>query len=415
MIIAPSSRKRLTEQLALFDSASAFPLSAVRGAPPKAGRFPLVLYSAGLNSFDTDNAILAETLARRGYVVATVAQQGMSADRIDLSLAPADVETQVRDLEIAASTLRRRQDVDGTRAGIMGWSMGGVAAILFQMRHPEVSAVVTLDPSFGFRDHPSQIQRAPGFAPLRMTVPLLVLAEASADASDAIVDSLAYSDREVIRFPGIVHEDFTMEAELSTVLDSRSGRRSSAYPAVASRIINAYVVAFMDANLRGDSAQITVLRAQPLTYDAPAGSIERHRKSRQRPVFTANELALLIERSGLDTAVSIVTARGTTLVPKATIRESEVNTLAYAYLNRGDGFFALKLFRINTLAFPRSANTFDGLADALIATGDSRGAAEAYRRVLELLPGDSSLSSSTREALRNNAVRFLSGVTTPQS
>jgi len=122
-------------------------------------------------------------------------------------------------------------------------------------------------------------------------------------------------------------------------------------------------------------------------------------------VFTATELALLIERSGFDTAVSIVT--------EATIRESEVNTIAYAYLNRGDGTFALKLFRINTLAFPRSANTFDGLADALIATGDSRGAAEAYRRVLELLPGDSSISSSTREALRNNATRFLSGVRTP--
>jgi hypothetical protein len=214
----------------------------------------------------------------------------------------------------------------------------------------------------------------------------------------------------VIRFPGLVHEDFTMEAQLAAVLHSRSGRRSSAYPAVASTIINAYVVAFMDANLRGDSARLSALRAKPLTYDAPAGSVERHRESRQRPVFTANELALLVERRGFDTAVSLVTAGGRTLVPTATIRESEVNTLAYAYLNRGDGAFALKLFRINTLAFPRSANTFDGLADALIATGDSRGAAAAYRRVLELLPGDSSLSPSMREALKNNASRFLGGM-----
>jgi hypothetical protein len=64
--------------------------------------------------------------------------------------------------------------------------------------------------------------------------------------------------------------------------------------------------------------------------------------------------------------------------------------------------------RLNAAVFPTSANAFDSLADGLIALGDRAGAASAYRRVLDLLETDASLSAETREILRRNATRFLS-------
>jgi len=65
---------------------------------------------------------------------------------------------------------------------------------------------------------------------------------------------------------------------------------------------------------------------------------------------------------------------------------------------------------LNTLAFPRSANAFDSLADGLLAAGDSAGAVEAYRRVLALVPDDATISAETRAAIVRNATLFLERV-----
>jgi len=67
--------------------------------------------------------------------------------------------------------------------------------------------------------------------------------------------------------------------------------------------------------------------------------------------------------------------------------EREVNALGYRLLGQGDVAHAVQAFRLNTRAFSSSANTYDSLAEALLAAGYRDAAIASYRRALEVEPG----------------------------
>ncbi len=68
--------------------------------------------------------------------------------------------------------------------------------------------------------------------------------------------------------------------------------------------------------------------------------------------------------------------------------EFAVNLLGYARLQAGDTKDAIELFKLNTEAYPASANTQDSLSDGYLATGQKDLALAAEEKCLELLPGD---------------------------
>jgi len=66
--------------------------------------------------------------------------------------------------------------------------------------------------------------------------------------------------------------------------------------------------------------------------------------------------------------------------------EREVNALGYRFLGAGKVPLAIQAFRLNTRAFPSSANTFDSLGEALLGAGYRGAAIASYRRALEVEP-----------------------------
>jgi len=67
---------------------------------------------------------------------------------------------------------------------------------------------------------------------------------------------------------------------------------------------------------------------------------------------------------------------------------SELNTYGYVLLSAGKQKEALTVFKINTLAFPTNANTFDSLAEAYLEMGETELAIENYKKVLDMKPDD---------------------------
>jgi hypothetical protein len=67
--------------------------------------------------------------------------------------------------------------------------------------------------------------------------------------------------------------------------------------------------------------------------------------------------------------------------------ERDVNALGYRLAGSGQHEPAIQAFRINARAFPRSANAFDSLGEALLGGGYRDAAIAAYRRALEVQPG----------------------------
>lgn len=75
-------------------------------------------------------------------------------------------------------------------------------------------------------------------------------------------------------------------------------------------------------------------------------------------------------------------------LPAAHIVESSINAMGYRHLESGDIGAAIGIFRLNTDTFPTSANTWDSLAEGVMARGDHEMAIRYYRRSLELDPGN---------------------------
>jgi hypothetical protein len=81
--------------------------------------------------------------------------------------------------------------------------------------------------------------------------------------------------------------------------------------------------------------------------------------------------------------------------------EAEINSLGYELLNGGRVPQALLVFRIGADAYPRSANTWDSLAEALIVAGQREEGIAMYRKALSI---DSTWVPS-RQALERLGVR----------
>ena len=65
-----------------------------------------------------------------------------------------------------------------------------------------------------------------------------------------------------------------------------------------------------------------------------------------------------------------------------------MNLLGYAKLQAGEKQDAIELFKLNTEAYPASANAQDSLSDGYLAAGQNDLALAAEQRCLELLPAD---------------------------
>ena len=77
--------------------------------------------------------------------------------------------------------------------------------------------------------------------------------------------------------------------------------------------------------------------------------------------------------------------------------ESDLNGLGYRLLSRKRFKEAIEVFKLNVSAYPQSANVYDSLAEAYLASGDKQEAIENYRKSLELDPQSESAKKALRE------------------
>ena len=109
------------------------------------------------------------------------------------------------------------------------------------------------------------------------------------------------------------------------------------------------------------------------SYDLPKRSV-------------AYSLADRIEKEGIPEAVEHYK------VVKASteyyLDEEEMNRAGYEFLETGKVKEASAIFKLNTEAFPKSANTFDSYGEALMALGNKTEALENYKQSVKLNPGN---------------------------
>lgn len=68
--------------------------------------------------------------------------------------------------------------------------------------------------------------------------------------------------------------------------------------------------------------------------------------------------------------------------------EGGMNSLGYSFLQNGKIKDAIELFKLNTIAYPNSSNTYDSLGEAYLNDGQKNLAIENYEKSLELNPNN---------------------------
>jgi tetratricopeptide (TPR) repeat protein len=84
------------------------------------------------------------------------------------------------------------------------------------------------------------------------------------------------------------------------------------------------------------------------------------------------------------------------------LNEQEINSVGYFLLynlKRIDA--AIIFFKLNTLEFPKSANTFDSLGEAYMVSGDNKKAIENYKKSFELDPTNDNAQKMIEKMTQN--------------
>jgi dienelactone hydrolase len=251
------------------------PTFCIRNAPPKEGKFPLVIYHSGHGSSFEDNSILCEFLASQGYVVLGSAFQNPSGTSFGVD----GNETSVRDLEYLIGYARQLPGVDWNHIGVIGHSGGAHAALMFRAQsHCAADAIISLDTTqdyYSLVDNRWEDMTTTVVKNRRnMTGPLLLVA--NPHAFFQMADSLSSARRYYLTIKELDHNDFIAQGCIRKDLRYRlhlgdpnqtaedRAKEKAGLGAVEAGYdsLCAYVLRFLDAELKGDAPGIDFLAKQ---------------------------------------------------------------------------------------------------------------------------------------------------------
>lgn len=121
-------------------------------------------------------------------------------------------------------------------------------------------------------------------------------------------------------------------------------------------------------------------------------------RGRPRPLTLGEELGEQHRAKGIDAALEHYADLKLRYYSRGAydFGERSLNDLGFEILGKGDAAAAIKIFKLNTDEFPKSANAWDSLAEAYMKAGDMKRATQLYEKVLEMDPK----SENAREMLK---------------
>jgi hypothetical protein len=355
-------------------------LLASRDATPASGRFPLVV--GQLRTLST--TVTNEYLASHGYVIAMI--DGASPDEPDPGIG---LDIAERDMEFAVPQMRKLPFVDPARLAALGFSGSGFSQILFAMRHPDVDAVSDLESAIFDEGVFWPLSGGWGYQLTALRVPFLHMYSVPLSKREnriADFEGMRYSQRHhyLVDAPGIHHWDFATEGmAASTVLGVRGANATRLRQAFETT--NRYLLAFFNAYVKRDAAELAFLRRDPAANGAPQGLATIRELPAVRPAPSVQAFQTVAFQRGIEPALAMLDAARQSDPQAALFQEARLNGVAYRLFRNGKQPDGLALFRKIVEMFPSSSNAYDSLSEALEATGDRAGAAATARKGLEVL------------------------------
>jgi hypothetical protein len=327
------------------------PTAAHHDAPPAPGRFALVLYAPGYNASPLTHTVTLEYLASHGFIVAS--SPSIGATPAGMTLDVRGVEHQARDLAFILGEAKGWPNVDSTRVGAAGFSLGASAALLTAMRDERLGAVVSLDGSIGFDNGTPVTRTAADFAIARFRVPLLHFNVSGDPANDlSVIEALRFSERTVVTMTGIDHEEFIPTVLISSTVKGPAPRTAR----VAYTSVTEYLRAFLERTLQPGAM------TRSSAFARPPGSIS-YLAARQPPP-SEEEFVTLIEADGVERARQVFDDVQRREPGLPFVSEALLHLVGTRLLDRGLAKDALMVFQMNLRLYPRSKDARAAVAKA---------------------------------------------------
>jgi pimeloyl-ACP methyl ester carboxylesterase len=312
--------------------------------------------------------LLAPQLAAAGIHALAIDYRGFGesgGDRFD-QMAPQQAQQMINDkwpgdIDAAYAFLLAQQGVDKARIGTAGGSCGVIQAVHLARRHHEIRSLVLLagpaDPE--------------GLEFIEQTPWLPIFAAAAADdqydanAPTLMEWMLALSGNPRNRFAGFK--------------DGKHGTEIfGPHPELPKQIVAWYVETLVK-NPADPKATVVPTKTPMREFWQKA----------EAPSDVPAAVQMFHEARKRDSNV--------VLFP-----ETALNLLGYQHLQAGKTKEAIELFKLNTEAYPASANTYDSLGDAYLADGQNDLALQSSRKAIDMLADDKS-NDDRKKAIRASA------------
>jgi pimeloyl-ACP methyl ester carboxylesterase len=254
----------------LLERLLATPTACTRGAKPLDRKGPVLIYHCGAGSSFEDNSVLCEFLASHGYVVIGSAFQQAAGTTFNID----GGEGSAREMAFLIGYASRLPYADWGHVAIAGHSAGAQASLVYASRgSTPVDAVVSLDTTQDYEslaDHgwtefvPVVLSSSPN-----MTMPILFAA--NAHAIFELADALVGSERDLLTFKDLHHNDFISQGLFKRMLESWSDQAGkdiprpptlAGSPQASYESLCEYILAFLDTRLRGDLTRHAALDAK---------------------------------------------------------------------------------------------------------------------------------------------------------
>lgn len=200
-----------------------------------AEKFPLIIYAAGMNGSSWENAVLFDSLARHGYVVAAVSSVGKFPGFMSEAV---DLGEQVQDILFACKKMKAQSFIDTAKIGLLSWSLGGTAIVKAAMLSSDFRCLLSFDGTeihyYGFdtawdKEY-NTIMSIPPFSPGNISIPYMYLSSEHPKKVDSIYvfpKHVHSADVYFLKLNHAIHEDFSSLPTIVKSVEPRLGNTDS--------------------------------------------------------------------------------------------------------------------------------------------------------------------------------------------
>ncbi|MGC4034868.1 MAG: hypothetical protein QM764_02830 [Chitinophagaceae bacterium] len=370
------------------------------GAAPFRGKFPLLI--GMLRPLST--AIVNEMLASNGYVVAMVTGENTSSFSESALF-------DIPDMRLVMIELEKTGTIDMEKIGTFGFSGSGFSQVLFAMNDYRVKAVADIESGIYMNELFQSWSASNYYRPEKLRATFLHIFSRDLSHQEKFITEFENKTMFAKRYclllnqPALHHWDFATEGYTSCLVLKMRGAEQTRIQQAFELSAN-YLLNFFNAELKKEINSIAFMDHKPSLDLFPAECWDISTLSALRPAPTKDELEYLVEKKGMNEALSIV---------RTTIKDDSssnillwynLNNYGYRLLQAKKISDAIAIFKLNTEFHPGDPNLFDSLAEAYEENGDKENMRKTSSEVIDLLNKKSDLNDAEK-GLKKNAEKRL--------